>query len=148
MMMSATGSENGKGFTLVETLLAVTILAVGIVGVLRAYAAAVNALEASMYTQEALCLAKEKMAEVEETAIEENGTVPAKERGSFEGRYKCFKWESDIDTTDLFLIDYEHPEEEPSRVFLNKLKVTLTNEDVKPARRFSLETYIENRLEE
>jgi len=136
-----------KGFTLVEVLLAVSILALGMVGVLRAYAAVVTGLEAAGYSLDALCLLKEKMADIKREAIEEGGVQPDSDGGRFSDGYENFIWSKDIRTTELRLIDYKVPEAE-GEVFLDEVEVTVANENTRPARRFSLVTYALHKQEE
>ena len=120
---------SNKGFTLVEVLLAVTILAVGIIGVLRAYATSVNALEVSQENIDAVCLLKEKMAEIEQAGLEQGGIPQGVSSGEFEGSFEGFEWESEV---------------KPSRVDgLNEITLVVSRKE-KP-RRFSLVTYVESK---
>lgn len=77
-----------KGFTLVEVLIVTVILAVGIVGVLGAYITSLNALRAGRETIEAVCILKERIAEVEQQAMEDKG-IPL---GTSGGMHENFEW--------------------------------------------------------
>lgn len=127
---------NNKGFTLVEIMVAITILAIGIIGVLRSYTVAINALEASQYSIEAACLLKEKMADVEKEVIEKKDFSQGTYQGEFKGNYGGFKWESQVQVLDF--------DNEEMKNCLNEIKMTVYNNRIKPPRRFSLVTYIEN----
>ncbi|MBI5416250.1 MAG: prepilin-type N-terminal cleavage/methylation domain-containing protein [Candidatus Omnitrophica bacterium] len=90
-MMSQTG--NRRGVTLVEVLLAVVVLSVGIVGVLRAYIISLGALEAAQGTIDSVHLARQKMADVEQTVLEQGGVSPGLVSGNFEGVYQDYVWQ-------------------------------------------------------
>lgn len=128
-----------RAFTLIEALLAVTILAIGMVGILRAYAAAVNALQAGQCSLDVLYLLKEKMADIELRAIEEGGLIAETDRGKFGSEYKDFRWESEIETLDFGIEELEDR--------MNEVSVTVINERVKPIRKFTLVTYEDKRQE-
>jgi len=134
-----------RGFTFVEVMLTVAILAVCIVGVLRAYTALVGALETAQYSIEAVCLLKEQMWHVEADAIENSGIFEGRDSGAFEGRYKNYTW-----NTEAVTLDFSEREElrDELRDILNEVKLTVVNSRVRPPRRFSLTTYMRNRLEE
>jgi prepilin-type N-terminal cleavage/methylation domain-containing protein len=82
-----------KGLTLVEVLLAVSILAMGIVGVLRGYASSIATLEAGQYTIDAVNLLRMKAAEVEILISEKEGISQESGSGSFEAPFEDFLWE-------------------------------------------------------
>ena len=86
-----------KGLTLIEVLLAVSILAIGIVGVLGGYASSITALEAGQYNIDAVNLLKMKMAEVEIMVLEKEKISPQSERGPFEDPFQDFSWEWKIE---------------------------------------------------
>ncbi|GEM_PF-2663574 len=81
-----------SGITLVEVLLAVVVLSVGLVGVLRAYAASISALEVSQETVNTVELLKEKMAEIEEDALEDGGISAGSASGQFDGEFTDYHW--------------------------------------------------------
>ena len=72
-----------KGFTLIEVLLAVSILAIGLVGILRAYATSTSAMEKSQYDMDAVFLLKTAMGQMEEKALTEGNIVPGVSDGVF-----------------------------------------------------------------
>jgi prepilin-type N-terminal cleavage/methylation domain-containing protein len=74
MTISKIGSRAAKGFTLIEVLMAISLLAVGMVGVLRAYSTSVNAMEIAQYNIDASCLLKAVMGNIEEKSIDSRGT--------------------------------------------------------------------------
>lgn len=93
-MTSRTG--NSRGFTLIEVMVTVVILTLGIMGILRAYAVSLHALGISADYIDAICLSKEKMAEIEMDKMEYAGLREGIYRGKFNGRYKGFGWETEI----------------------------------------------------
>ena len=118
-----------KGFTLIEVMLAVSILAIGIIGVLRAYATSVDALEVGQENIDAVCLLKEKMSEVEQDALKQKGVSLGRSTGEFEGNFANYKWELDI---------------KPSTVdSLNEVKLIVFHKE--NTRKFTLWTYMENK---
>jgi len=125
-------------------MLAVTILAIGIIGVIRAYTTAVEGLKAAECSIEEACLLKEKMAEIEEEYIENPGISPGTESGEFVGEYAGYSWEKDITEAEFDMEDLK----EPMEGFLSKVKVTVTNDLITPTRRFSVVTYMESYVEE
>lgn len=89
MMISATGNDGSvsarpnrhtaktvESFTLIEVLLAVVILGFGIVGIMRSYTIAARALSFSTAKIEALCLAKETYARLEQPALPDTVLQP------------------------------------------------------------------------
>ena len=133
-----------KAFTLIEVMLTITILAVGIIGVLRAYAVSINVMKIGQYSIDSLCLLKQKIAEIEQEAIEKETLLPGVDGGRFKGRYKDFEWKSQV--KELYFLDIQTEEEgEPIELKpdLNEVKVTVTNEHAMPVRKFSLVTYVE-----
>lgn len=88
-----------RGVTLVEVLLAVVVLSVGMVGVLRAYATSVGALEISRETVNTIELLKEKMADIEQTMIEQGGVSAGSASGQFEGESGDYGWTWEAGTT-------------------------------------------------
>jgi len=85
--------------TLIEVLLAVSILAVGIIGVLRAYTGSITALEAGQYNIDAIGLMKQKMADIEQVFFEEEEIAQGSERGEFKEPLEDFLWERTISAT-------------------------------------------------
>lgn len=83
-----------KGVTLVEVLLAVVVLAIGIVGVLRAYAACVATLEISRDTVTTIELLKEKMADIEQDIMEQGGISSQGSSGQFEAQDFAWDWKA------------------------------------------------------
>lgn len=86
-----------NGLTLVEVLLAVAIMAIGIISVLRGYANALATLEAGQFTIDATNLTKNKMAEIELALMEEEELPTAGEAGNFEDPFDDFMWKWTIE---------------------------------------------------
>ena len=89
-----------KGLSLVEVMLAVSILAFGITGVLRGYASSIVALEAGQYNIDAVNLLKEKMAEVEIMVGEKESLSAESEAGAFAAPFQDFSWEWELSPTE------------------------------------------------
>ena len=70
------GGQGQHSFTLIEVLLAVVILGLGITGIMRSYAVAARALSVSGARIEALCLAKEAFASLEQPFLPSPGLPP------------------------------------------------------------------------
>jgi hypothetical protein len=110
-------------------MLAVSILAIGIIGVLRAYTTSVDALGVGQENIDAVNLLKEKMTEIEQDALEQEGISPGTSTGEFEGNFTGYKWELDI---------------KPSAVdSLNEVILTVFHKE--STRKFTLGTYVENK---
>lgn len=92
-MMSITGN---KGFTLVEVLAAVVIFAVGVIAVSRAYSVSVGALGIGRESAQSLCLLKQKMSELELSAIENDGLAAGVSSGKFDGDNAAYEWICEI----------------------------------------------------
>jgi type II secretory pathway pseudopilin PulG len=94
--MSSTGNSLASGspaFTLIEVLVTVTILFVGIVGVMRSYTSAVRALEgASEALRSDACL-KEGMAAMELQVLKEVSLSPVLDTGTEDGLGAGFRGE-------------------------------------------------------
>ena len=138
------------GFTLIELMIAVTILAFGLVGVIRAYVVMIDVLENADYRLEAVSVLENKMAELEMKAIEA-GNVPA---GTTGGKLKMwgtnYAWNMDVQVVDSMLPSQEEedsPIESPD-VYLNNAKVTIVNQSANPPKKFSLAGYVEGYVEE
>lgn len=154
---------SGKGFTLIEVLLTVSILAVGLVGVLRAYATSTNAMERSQYDLDAVFLLKEKMGQIEEKALIQGGMVPGFSKGEFVsiddrplGRLRSdpWTWKAEVQKMDL-PVKKNRPEasqtqtkteaeKEKPDFNLDKLKLTVANSGRTPLREIIVETYVES----
>lgn len=126
--MSRIGSS---AFTLVEVLLTIAILAIGLIGILRAYSSLLNAAGVSYEYIDAVCLAKEKMAEIELDELQNKNLTKGTVKGEALGIYSDFNWEKTIEPSD----DKK----------LNIAKVAVFKKDSVNARKFTLETYVENK---
>ena len=116
-----------SGLTLIEVMAAVAILAIGIVGVLQAYAGSVSTLEIGQFNIDAINLLKQKVADVEQTILEQEDP-PRSDMGTVDD----FHWEWNITST--------------STEDLNKLTVTVSHE-YNP-RTFVINTYVVDKKEE
>lgn len=80
-MILTTGSKHG--FTVIEAMLAVAVIAFGIVGVLQSYSIAVTAVERAEFNMNAAYLLKAAMGDMEERVLSD-GTVKL---GQWSGRF-------------------------------------------------------------
>jgi prepilin-type N-terminal cleavage/methylation domain-containing protein len=86
--MSRIGSN--RGFTLVEVLLTIAILAIGLIGIIMAYSSLLNAAGVSYEYIDAVCLAKEKMAEIELDELQNKDLTKGTVKGEALGIYEDF----------------------------------------------------------
>ena len=159
MMTLKIGSKD-QGFTLIEVLLAVSILAIGLVGVLRAYATSANAMEKSEYDMDAVFFLKTAMAQIEEKALTEGNIPPGVSNGDFTSageknfgkkRSTRWLWSQEVKKMDLPSKKVKHDpankevkpgEEKTSDFYLSKLKLTVADSARIPPRKVGLETYV------
>ncbi len=121
-----------KGVTFFEILLTVVVLSVGMVGVLRVYAASLSILEVVGDTINSLVLTQEKMADSEQTALEEGGISIGTSSGQFNKRLGDYIWESNATASAIAGLD----------------ALTFTVYRAGSSRRFQLATYIEDKNDE
>lgn len=81
--------KNDNGFTLIETLIATMVLAIGIVTIMQLFSGGLRSVSASERYTQALFYAKEKMNEILIVDSLAEGT----EEGAFDDEYR---WRSDI----------------------------------------------------
>lgn len=152
-------SGSRRGFTLLETLMAISILAVGTVSVLRAYSTSVSAIERAQYNIDAGCLLKSVMGLIEEKAITGKGTSPGESSGELNSSSgikmdttQSDKWEWSEEVKDAGL-EIKKPKETPAsgekkpekEVYsLNEVKLTVVNHERSPSNKVSVITYMEN----
>lgn len=176
MTILRTGSRifTGRGgFTFIEVLLAISILSIGMVGVLRAYSTSVNAMEIAQYNIDAACLLEAVMGGVEEQFISQRG-LPEGRSEAVSGAYSDIKidttrpgrwqWDIEVRTTGLqafktiataaLPVSASAPapapetKSEPVVIYsLDEVKVTTVNPGCIPARRVSVVTYMEKYAE-
>ena len=84
-----------KGLTLIEILITVSILAIGIIGVLQAFAGSLAALEVGQNNISAVNVMKQKISDVEGMLLEQK-ELPS---GSESGIINDFKWQWEIKPT-------------------------------------------------
>ena len=85
------------GFTLLEVMIALAILAMVAVAFLRAQASSVRMLDESVQISKATLLAKERMAELESRGFPE----PGNNSGTGGDAFPSLRWEQVISTTEL-----------------------------------------------
>ena len=89
-----------RGFTLLEVMIALAILALVGVAFLRAQASSVRLVNESVQVSLATLLAKEKMAEMEG----EQNLEPGKKSGTSEEAWMTFRWEQKVTPADIPLL--------------------------------------------
>ena len=126
--------RNGSvsGLTLIEVLMAVSVLAIGTVGVLSAYAGSISVLEAGQYSIDGVHLVKQKMADVEQMLLEEEKIIQKGDSGTFKNAFSDFSWKWEIKPTET--------------EGLNTLTLVVSNQ-YNP-RKFSLSIYVLDAEEE
>ena len=143
------GSE--RAFTLIEVLLTITILAVGMIGVLRAYSTMINAMEAAQYNIDAACLLKARMGEIEEGAITARGISPGENTGNLtegcdikiDNDYpNNWQWTEKAEKADIAAAK----KEEGPEYYLNKMTLTVANPSRNPGRNVGIVTYMKSEI--
>ncbi len=149
MTISRTGVRgrlSGRpGFTLIEILIAVSILSFGMMGILRAYSASVTAMENAQYSIDAAYLLKAVMGGIEEKAITQRGT-PA---GTSSGNLDKWLWNTEVRQTELQVNPstdntVSETTDEPEGYYLNEVSLTVANPMRNPAKNINLTTYMES----
>jgi len=82
-----------RGFTLVEALVAVVLVAMGIVGALGAISAGLRARSAANFYHNAALLAEAKLAELESASR----LAAGEEKGDFAPEYPGYRWDCRIE---------------------------------------------------
>lgn len=131
-----TGGSTRSGFTLIEAMLTVTIVAIGLTGIMGAYIMAMNAAEISQYTMDGLSLLKERLALIDQNIVEKKPIPIGTNGGEFTGDAKDYKWRSEVRNVDLGVEELQNK--------LYEVAVTVYNERVKPPRRFTITEYAAN----
>jgi len=122
----ARGQFNQKGLTLVEVMLAVSILAIGLVGVLQAYAGSITTLEIGQYSIDANRLLRQKISELQREFVEQGDVTLGAASGEFDGDWSDFLWRWEVLPTDID--------------DLNELIVIVSHKN--RSRAFSVKTYV------
>ena len=139
-----------RGFTLIEVLLAVVILAFGMIGVVRAYAILMSGIERAHFAADAACILKEKMGDIEKEAIEKRGIPPGTKSGSVYEDGAPFGWEmeatevkigSDKDKKGKIGTEKDKEGNIGPEESLTKVRLTVTGGGSSSPRRLSLYTY-------
>ena len=140
------GSE--RAFTLIEVLLTITILAVGMIGVLCAYSTMINAMEVAQYNIDAACLLKARMGKIEEGAITARGISPGENTGNLtkdcdikvDNDYpNNWEWTEKAEKAEIAAAKKEEPE-----YYLNKVTLTVANAFRNPGRNVGIVTYMKS----
>jgi len=128
--MSKIGN-NLRSFTLVEVMLAVVILGLGMSGVLRSYFSLIDGFRVARDYTDSAFLAKEKMSEFEQQALENSGVVLGKGSGFFSADFDNFKWEEDCSSLGVGGLD--------------TLELSVFNINSKSGRQIKLVTYVKDK---
>ena len=131
------------GFTLVEVVLAVAILAFGIVGVLRAYGTSVRVLSAEQDAVDEVFLLGQRMGEVELVSLTKDGLMPGTVSGVFSSGFNGVGWR--VEVVPVMVISDESGVPEESGFC--RVTVTVLGREGDNSRKFSLSTYMDSRDE-
>jgi type II secretion system protein I len=126
--MSRIGSS---AFSLVEVLFTIAILAIGLIGILRAYSSLLNAAGVSYEYIDAVCLAKERIVEIELGELQNKGVSQGTTYGEAHAIYGDFNWRETVGPSD----DKN----------LNIVNVAVFKKDDVKSRKFTLVTYVVSR---
>lgn len=127
-----------SGFTLIEVLITLVILSTGIILVLRAFEISLFALGESRDSLWANMLIREKMTDVQTSALENEGVAPMSSTGGFYGRYRDFRWDLQISRIQVLPDSPGGGEDEPGS--LNRVIITVWRKG--SGRRYSIATYL------
>jgi type II secretion system protein I len=99
MMIKDSGTRQKKmaGFTLLEVMVAMAVLAIALVGVYQLQSQSISLATESRFKTSAALLAQSKMADVENVALLSNHT----EEGDFGADYPQYSWRLEITATEL-----------------------------------------------
>lgn len=90
--LSAMSSSKNKGFTLLEVMLAVTILSVGLVMVVRSYVTSLRAIKTSREFLTANLLLEEKIWQEEQERTRPEGFIPQEKQDEFDPPFAGFNY--------------------------------------------------------
>jgi len=123
-----------SGFTLIEILISVTILAIGIVAVLQAFNGSLSALSASRDAIKANMLAMNKMADLELSAISQGTLDSGSSSGAFEGEDDHYRWECGVENISAGITEGD------ALNTLNRIDLAVWREGY--LRRYAVSTYL------
>lgn len=117
--------RSSKGFTLIETLLAVVILSSGILLLTSSWSGSFARLRKTQLNQEVAALLERKMAEIElEYRGKPNEGIPEEKEDSFGEEYPQYKWKmtsQDFKSPNLSSMMGEQAGNEQMSMLVNKL---------------------------
>lgn len=90
-------SARGRGFTLIEMIVATTLLVIGVAGALSAINAATRATKAAEDVQTAIMLAQKQLAELE---TQPTSITSGDQSGTFDAPYSAYQWKQSIEPSD------------------------------------------------
>jgi hypothetical protein len=132
--------------------MAITVLAIGIIGILRAYSTSVTAMEIAQYNMDAACLLKGVMGDAEEKAIADGGIKPGIWSGEPVSSYaetgdvRKSGWTWNKETRRAYVkagpAGPRGETENKEEYYLNEVNLTVVNPERNPARSVSLVTYM------
>ena len=148
MTISRIGSD--RAFTVIEVLVAATILSVGIIGVIGAYMTLMNGISTSSFTIEASSLLEEKMADAQRESIENLGLPAGTKNGVFGESAPGFRWEEETGEAKAAISAPEEASGEVKNTLkesLDLVRLSVITGDPKYSKRLSAYTYFENYAE-
>ena len=118
-----TGRVSAKGFTLLEVMIAMAILAIALVAVFQSHSQSLSMADNARFLTTASLLAQKRMAEFEATS----GIQVQSEQGDFGEDFAAYTWTVVVSNTEIGMI--------------KKIEVTVTNSGMKRNNTYMLVYY-------
>jgi len=128
------------GFSFVELMVTVVILAVGLVSIIQGFITATNAFNTTQNHSVAIQFLEAKMQEIEASAKIDNGIKKGNSQGEFSSGERNFAWSQEV-------ISVEKSEDLDLSEDLNEVRLKVSWQERNLPRDLSLLTYLKNKKE-